>query len=238
MKNQPLQPAGHSNAKRRNFFRKLLGTLAFGTVLAPFSGLSAKEDATSPHTANGRTASAEPFIGEISMFAGNFAPRGWAFCNGQLLPISQNQALFALLGTTYGGDGRTTFALPDLRGRVSIHPGNGPGLSSYRLGQRGGSEQQHLTVNQLPAHQHNITGNVSIPVNKKLVSGKPNRNSKQGSAQGSLMHSKIDSKEKYTGAQLRGTTSSAGGGQAINTVPPFLGVHYIIALQGIFPSRS
>src|SRR5690606_10000796 len=89
----------------------------------------------------------EPFIGEIIMFGGNFAPKGWAFCNGQLLPIAQNQALFSILGTTYGGDGITTFALPDLRGRVSIHPGHGPGLSNYTLGEKGGAETVTLTVN-------------------------------------------------------------------------------------------
>jgi len=98
----------------------------------------------------------EPFIAEIIMFGGNFAPRGWAFCDGQLLPIAQNQALFSILGTTYGGDGRTTFALPDLRGRTAIHPGTGPGLSNRRLGERGGSETNTLTLPQLPNHTHTI----------------------------------------------------------------------------------
>ena len=99
---------------------------------------------------------AEPFVGEIRMFAGNFAPRGFAFCDGQLLAISQNDALFALLGTTYGGDGRTTFALPDLRGRVPVHAGSGPGLTRRTLGQRAGSEQETLTLSQIPAHNHNM----------------------------------------------------------------------------------
>jgi microcystin-dependent protein len=100
---------------------------------------------------------AEPFIGEIMIFGGNFAPRGWAFCDGQLLPVSQNTALFSLLGTTYGGDGRTTFALPDLRGRVPLHPGTGPGLSSRQLGEKGGTETNVLTIGQMPAHNHTIT---------------------------------------------------------------------------------
>ena len=95
----------------------------------------------------------EPFIAQIMMFGGNFAPRGWAFCDGQLLPISQYSALFSLLGTTYGGDGRTTFGLPDLRGRVAIHPGNGPGLSSIRLGEKGGTETNTLSTAQLPPHR-------------------------------------------------------------------------------------
>ena len=96
----------------------------------------------------------EPFIGEIRIFGFNFAPRGWALCDGQLLPISQNSALFSLLGTIYGGDGRTTFALPDLRGRAALHEGTGPGLSPRQLGQRSGSETNTLTVNQLPPHTH------------------------------------------------------------------------------------
>jgi microcystin-dependent protein len=107
----------------------------------------------------------DPFIGEIIMFAGNFAPRGWAFCDGQLLPISQNSALFSILGTTYGGDGRTTFALPDLRGRVPIHAGtSGPGLSYRNLGAKEGQEEMSLTVSQIPSHTHSN----SIPVNTQL----------------------------------------------------------------------
>src|SRR5437879_11862971 len=107
-----------------------------------------------------------PLLGSIIMFAGNFAPRGWALCNGQILPIAQNTALFSILGTTYGGNGQTTFALPDLRGRVPVGSGQGPGLSNYDLGQQGGSESETLTVNQMPEHTHAITGEVYITVNK------------------------------------------------------------------------
>ena len=103
----------------------------------------------------------EPFIAEIRIFAGNFAPRGWAFCNGQLLPISQNTALFSLIGTTYGGDGRTTTALPNLQGCAPMHPGNGPGLTSRRLGQRGGAETITLTEAQMPQHQHSAVGSTT-----------------------------------------------------------------------------
>lgn len=102
--------------------------------------------------------SIEPFIGEIILFAGNFAPRGWAFCDGQLLPISQNTALFSILGTTYGGDGRTTFGLPDLRGRVPIHEGTGAGLPGYYLGSRGGEYAHLLSVAEMPSHSHNVIG--------------------------------------------------------------------------------
>ena len=104
----------------------------------------------------------EPFVGEIRMFAGNFAPRGWAFCDGQLLAVSQNDALFSLLGTIYGGDGRTTFGLPDLRGRVPIHAGSGPGLSPRRLGAKAGAENVTLTVNQLPSHSHRLSGSANL----------------------------------------------------------------------------
>ena len=104
----------------------------------------------------------EPFVGEIRMFAGNFAPRGWAFCDGQLLAVSQNDALFSLLGTIYGGDGRTTFGLPDMRGRIPIHAGHGPGLSERRLGAKGGAEQVTLTVNQMPSHGHPARADTAI----------------------------------------------------------------------------
>ena len=104
----------------------------------------------------------EPYVGEIRMFAGNFAPRGWAFCDGQLLAVSQNDALFSLLGTIYGGDGRTTFGLPDVRGRVPVHQGTGPGLSQRRLGSKGGSEDVTLTSNQLASHSHDFNANTAL----------------------------------------------------------------------------
>jgi len=116
----------------------------------------------------------EPFIGQVTHFAGNFAPRGWGFCGGQLLAISQNSALFSILGTTYGGDGRTTFGLPDARGRDMVHPGTGPGLSNIRLGERGGSETTTLTVNNLPSHSHTATSPI---VCSWLISIKNIRNS-------------------------------------------------------------
>lgn len=176
-------------------------------------------------------AQGEPFIGEIVFFGGNFAPRGWAFCDGQLLPISQNAALFSILGTTYGGDGRTTFALPDARGRVLIHPGNGPGLSNYNLGQRGGAETNTLTVNQLPSHSHTV----NVPVNNDELGTETNPD------------------ENYLGKQWRRgyhatstaddslaqfSSGSTGGGQSVNNVQPYVTANCIIAIQGIFPSRN
>ncbi|SEK18994.1 Microcystin-dependent protein [Maribacter orientalis] len=169
----------------------------------------------------------EPFIAQIMMFGGNFAPRGWAFCDGQLLPISQYSALFSLLGTTYGGDGRTTFGLPDLRGRVAIHPGNGPGLSSIRLGEKGGTETNTLSTAQLPPHTHGV----SVPSKEEGNTDVPAGNYVAGAG--------LDSFGTITDSSMKTfQTLNAGGGQSINNIQPFQCVNYIIALQGIFPSRS
>jgi microcystin-dependent protein len=173
---------------------------------------------------------ATPFIGEITLFAGNFAPRGWAFCNGQLLPISQNTALFSILGTTYGGNGQTTFALPDLRGRVPIHAGQGPGLSNYTLGQVGGAENVTLQTSQLPAHSHAVNA----------VAGGGNQASPVGNlpAIESTGTSKDYSNAAATGAMNAGMIGNAGQGQPVPVIQPYECVNYIIALQGIFPSRN
>lgn len=175
----------------------------------------------------------DPFLGEIIMFGGNFAPRGWALCDGQLLPISQYSALFSILGTTYGGDGRTTFALPDLRGRVSMHPGHGPGLSNRRLGEKGGSETNTLTSAQLP----------SVPV--KVSSG--NATQTAATAGSSIATPGTTSGRTFTATEGFNTSSpditlnngTAGGNSAaVNNIQPYECVNYIIALQGTFPSRS
>ena len=165
--------------------------------------------------------SQEGFIGEVRMFAGNFAPRGWAFCDGQLLAISSNSALFSILGTTYGGDGRTTFALPDLRGRVAVGVGQGPGLSQRWQGQKFGSETNTLTTMNLPAHNHSVNikanaGGNNVPSNSIIsVDGKSTK---------AVTNSKV--------------INSTGVGQPINNMQPSLGIRYIICLQGIYPSRS
>jgi len=172
----------------------------------------------------------EPFIGQIQAFGFNFAPRGWALCNGQLLPINQYQALFSLLGTTYGGDGRTSFGLPDLRGRVPIHSGNGPGLTPKRLGEKGGAETTTLTTNQIPSHSHSVVikaleeGNSDDPEGK-LIAG--NGLSSFGSDNSSTLKNlkPIDS-------------SNTGASQSHNNMQPYLCINFCIALQGIFPSRS
>jgi len=169
----------------------------------------------------------DPFIGEIRMFGGNFAPLSWATCSGQLMAIAQNDALFALLGTTYGGDGQTTFGLPDLRGRLPIHQGQGPGLSPYVLGQAGGTESVTLTTSQIPGHNHLVSangaaGSVDTPTNNYWAA----------SASSASIYS-----DKAPSATMA-PTNPAGGNLPHDNMSPFLCVTFIICLEGIFPSRN
>jgi microcystin-dependent protein len=168
-----------------------------------------------------------PFLAEIVMFGGNFAPRGWALCDGQLLAISQYSAVFSLVGTTYGGDGRNTFGLPEMRGRASVHVGSGPGLTPRNWGERSGSETNTLTQNNLPPHTH--------PLSNNAVDDDPNTTNVQGNALangGSYSSAATDAITKPA------ATGNTGGGTAVNNMQPFLCVNYIIALQGVFPSRN
>ena len=178
---------------------------------------------------------AEPFIGQIMMFGGNFAIRGWALCNGQLLSIAQNTALFSILGTTYGGNGQTTFALPNLQGRAPIHWGQGPGLSPYSLGQQGGTESVTLNSTQMPAHNHLLltnsgNGNSSVAennfiANPVLSGATPTAvNAFRTTQDGTLMNPQ--------------SLSVAGGNQPFPILSPYLAVTFLIALEGIFPSRN
>jgi len=166
---------------------------------------------------------ADPFVAEIRIFPFNFAPRGWSWCDGQLLPLSQNTALFSLLGTTYGGNGQTTFALPDLRGRAPVHVGQGPGLSQYDLGQVGGVENVTLIATEMPPHTHSQPA-----TNGEQTTNRPN--SALPARGGAYANVSDDSKLQ--------PTSSAGGGQPHTNVQPYLTLNYIIALEGIFPSRN
>lgn len=170
----------------------------------------------------------EPFVGEVRMFAGNFAPRGWAFCDGQLLAVSQNDALFSLLGTIYGGDGRTTFGLPDLRGRIPIHAGTGPGLSPRRLGAKGGSEAETLTVNQLPSHTHTWRATTAVAQNRS-----PETNALASPT------ADIYTQTLSPATNLRiDTVTPVGGSRSHSNLMPYLCINYIIALFGIYPSRQ
>ena len=170
----------------------------------------------------------EPFIAEIRIFAGNFAPRGWAFCNGQLLPIAQNTALFSLIGTTYGGDGRTTTALPNIQGRAPMHPGSGPGLTTRRLGERGGAAAVTLTADELPSHTHVVqaTGapaSAFSPSNTTALARSLGGSSYAASPNVSLASE---------------TVLASGGGGAHSNVQPYVALNFIVALTGVFPSRN
>ena len=174
----------------------------------------------------------DPFVAEIRIFPFNFAPKGWAFCDGQLLPLSQNTALFSLLGTTYGGDGKSTFALPDLQGNAAMHPGQGPGLSLHDLGETGGSESVTLLQSEMPAHAHavgralNDAGNTISPANAVWAQSAAGRGAaalyKDGAPTGPV--------------QLQSLAVS-GGGLPHNNMQPYLTLNFCIALQGVFPAR-
>lgn len=177
----------------------------------------------------------EGYIGQIIMFGGNFAPRSWAFCDGQLLSIAQNTALFSIIGTIYGGDGRTTFALPDLRGRAPIHAGNGPGLSDRRLGSKGGQETHTLAVAEIPSHNHSV----SLHAERGLpTTTDPANNMISQHAAGNNAFKPYDANEDKAMATQSIRQSNVGGNQSHNNMQPYLTVNYIICLQGIFPSRS
>ena len=173
----------------------------------------------------------DPFLGQIIMFGGNFAPRGWALCDGQLLPISSYQALFSILGTTYGGDGRTTFGLPEMRGRVAVHAGHGPGLSDRRLGQKLGQENHILTTQEMPSHNHTASlHGESAAANKANPSG----NLLAGA---SIYATPVAANNKVLAAESV-IVANKGGGLQHNNMQPIQVVNYIIALQGTFPSRN
>jgi microcystin-dependent protein len=172
---------------------------------------------------------ADPFVAEIRIFPFNFAPTGWAFCDGQLLPISQNTALFSLLGTTYGGDGKSTFALPDLQGRAPMHPGQGPGLSLHDLGGSGGTETVTLLQSEIPAHGHGVNGsngpaNLQSPAADRVL-GRANNNVY------------LDNPANLVSMAPQ-ALSLTGGSQPHNNLQPYLTLNFNIALQGVFPPRQ
>ena len=179
-----------------------------------------------------------PFIAEIRMFAGNFAPRSWMFCQGQILSIASNTALFSLLGTTYGGNGQTTFALPDFRGRVPVGTGSGPGLPPVSLGEMAGSYTQTLLATNMPAHTHTATTQL------KGTSAAANQGKTDGAVFGSNDNLAIYTRNagsmdmNFNAASATTTVSSAGGNQPFSLMQPYLGMNFIIAIEGIYPSRN
>ena len=173
---------------------------------------------------------ADPFVAEIRIFPFNFAPKGWARCDGQLLPISQNTALFSLLGTTYGGDGKSTFALPDLQGRTPMHPGQGPGLSLHDLGETGGTETVTLLQSEIPNHPHSMRANTDIadvqtPSDARSIARSQNANAYRAPSGQPVVQ--LDP----------GALAPAGGDQPHNNLQPYLTLYFNIALQGVFPPR-
>lgn len=173
----------------------------------------------------------DPFVAEIRIFPFNFAPRGWAWCDGQLLPLSQNTALFSLLGTTYGGNGKSNFALPDLQGRAPMHPGQGPGLSLHDLGETGGSETVSLLESEIPSHSHALQ-----------ASGQPGEDSDPNNSEGLARSVGASLYQSTTNANVvmmaPETLAPAGGDAPHNNLQPYLTLYFNIALQGVFPPRT
>jgi microcystin-dependent protein len=171
---------------------------------------------------------ANPYVGEIRLFAGNFAPLGWAFCDGSIVPISEFETLFNLIGTTYGGDGQETFALPDLRGRVPVHQGNGPGLPSVQIGETQGREEVTLSTAQIPAHRHPVTA----------TSSAANPSAGPRGVLASASAAMYGSTVAPATLMAAGAVSSTGGSQPHDNMAPSLGLNFIISLFGIFPSPT
>ncbi|HET9526149.1 MAG TPA: tail fiber protein [Pyrinomonadaceae bacterium] len=170
----------------------------------------------------------EPYVGEIRMFAGNFAPNGWMFCEGQTLPIAENEVLFQLIGTTYGGDGQETFNLPNLASRVPIHMGAGPDGTTYQLGEMAGTEQETLTVNQIPIHTHPLLASTAVGTS----------NTASGNVTSQSVSVKMYVAEQPTASMNPNAVSPAGGSQPHENCQPFLCINFIISLFGVFPSQT
>jgi microcystin-dependent protein len=175
---------------------------------------------------------ADPFVAEIRIFPFNFAPRGWAFCDGQILPISQNTALFSLLGTTYGGDGKSNFALPDMQGNAPMHPGQGPGLSLHDLGETGGAETVTLLESEMPAHPHAMRAHNGDQADAQ----NPSQNTSLAQSANGLAYQNNGSQSLV--ALNASALTPAGGDQPHNNMQPYLTLNLCVAMQGVFPPRT
>lgn len=180
----------------------------------------------------------QSFIGSVVIFGGNFAPVGWMFCNGQLLPIAQYTALFSILGTTYGGDGQTTFALPDLRGRVSLSQGQGPGLGYYDLGQVGGVENTTLLSPNLPAHNHSLQVSAQVQVSTQAANSDEPNGAFLTTTGNNFYATAGTANNNLGGVSASGTTGAAGNNQPMSVLQPTLAINYIICFEGIYPARN
>lgn len=172
----------------------------------------------------------DPFVAEIRIFPFNFAPKGWAFCDGQILPLSQNTALFSLLGTTYGGDGKSNFALPNMQGNAPMHPGQGPGLSLHDLGETGGSDTVTLLESEIPSHSHSLMAGAT-----SSTKSDPQGNSLTRIGSGATPYKAAGSAQVVMASQ---SLAPAGGDQPHNNMQPYLTLNFCIALQGVFPPRT
>ncbi len=220
---------------------KLLKALCFGgnrnSTLLSASLIAASLGFTAVPGVAQAQAGGTQLLGQLAFVPYNFTPRGWANCDGQLLPISQYSALFSLLGTTYGGDGRTTFGLPDMRGRFPMHVGNGPGLSPRQLGEKAGSETHNLTVNQMPAHSHTAKGTTEAATTSNpnnAVPAAPDALPLQGAPAVNTYKTSPTTTTNLSSAAI----SNTGNNQAVNHMSPYIGVRCIIALEGVYPSRN
>jgi microcystin-dependent protein len=220
---------------RRGFLGRLLGAIASGFVLAkPATALERATPGAEPNEQQARSTSplstldADPWLGEIALVPFSYAPKNWALCNGQLLPISQNATLFSLIGTTYGGDGQTTFGLPDLRGRAPIHQGQGIGLSVRVIGELAGEEAHTLALSEIPKHGHSLMADPAVGSSDSPANAAPAKN-----AAGIPQYS-----SNTTTAMSASAVGLTGGGGGHNNMPPFLVMNYIIALVGTFPSPT
>lgn len=204
------------------------------TNMPPYLGLQYAIATEGAFPSRDGGAGGSPYVGEIRFFAGNFAPGGWATCDGQLMAISQNTALFSLLGTYYGGNGQSTFALPDLQGATPIHQGQGPGLEEYFIGQQGGAASVTLLESEIPSHSHTVR---TVPTGTRGTSGNPSGGAWATSTQGRLRE-QLYSADPAASTLSPQAVSVAGGGQPHNNLSPYLAMTAIIALQGVYPPRS